>query len=131
MALYGEVSLAANSVLQPVCLFDSKQTLGELHWVNIFASLIACDADAGGFYKESFSSWEYTFMALYAYGIIPLLILDPVVSLCSQQFLEAFSAQAHFIVFGMCISYTSCSPIMQTEMCIDSQQLVALYNRII
>lgn len=70
-------------------------------------------------------------MVLYALSIIPLLIPNPVVSLCSQHFLEAFSVKAHFIVFGMCISYASYSPIMQAEVCIDSQQLVALYNRII
>lgn len=70
-------------------------------------------------------------MPLYALGINSLLILDPVVSLCSQQFLEAFSVKAHFIVFGMCISYASYSPIMQAGVCIDSQQLMALYNRII
>lgn len=70
-------------------------------------------------------------MALHMLTFIPLLILDPLVSLCSQHFLEAFSVKAHFIVFGMCISYGFYIPIMQAEVCIDSQLLVALYNRII
>lgn len=69
-------------------------------------------------------------MALYALSVIPLLISDPIVSL-SQMFLEAFAVKAHFLVFDMCISYASYGPIMLAEVRIDSQQLVALFNRII
>ena len=65
-------------------------------------------------------------MALHVLSIIPFVILDPVGSLCSQQFLEAYPVEAHFVVFGMCISYVLYIPIMQDEVCRDSQQLLVL-----
>lgn len=62
----------------------------------------------------------YLLRRLGALRVLPLLTLLPPAPLCSLMLLEAFSVKAHYIVFGMCISYASCSPIMQVEVRIDS-----------
>lgn len=64
--------------------------------------------------------YKGSFLALLALSVVTLLILDPVVPRCSQEFLQAFSVKAHFIEFGMCISYVFHIHIMQAEVCIDS-----------
>lgn len=125
-SVYQPALLSSQCVYLPV----NKQC-GELRQVSVFASLIACNAVAGRVKNHlplvNRHLWTYM-CTTSSHSSTPSLRQF---LFCSQQFLEAFSVKAHFIVLGMCISYTSYSPIMQAEVCIDSQQLVALYNRII
>lgn len=71
------------------------------------------------------------FVASQVLIVIPLLIHDPLDSLCSQQFLEAFPVEALAIVFCMCISYMVYIPIMQDEVCTDSQPFMAFTTELI
>lgn len=135
MALYGGISLLASAVVQPVCLFASKQTLGELREVNILAFLIACNAVARGFMKNKLPQEErhllhYMCSASSHYSSS----IQSSLCVCSRRFLEAFfSVKAQVLVFAMCISYAFLQPhyVGWSAYWFTAAFTVALYNKII
>ena len=133
MALYGGISLLASTVVQPVCLFASKQTLGELREVNIFAFLIACNAVARGFMKNKLPQEErhllhYMCSASSHYSSS----IQSSLCVCSRRFLEAFFCQGPSS--GVCyvhILRIPAAPLCRLKCVLIHSSLWLLYNKII
>ena len=109
MALYGGISLLASTVVQPVCLFASKQTLGELREVNIFAFIIACNAVARGFMKNKLPQEErHLLHYMCSASSHQSSSLQSSLCVCSRRFLEAFFCQGPSL--GVCYVHILCIP---------------------